>query len=49
MEGNLGYMFAAYSIIWVALLVYVFTLSRRQQQLRRDLDRLKSPSREETK
>ena len=38
---NLGYLVAAYTIIWIAISGYVFTLSRRQRQLQREIDSLK--------
>lgn len=38
---NIGYLFAVFAIIWAALFGYVFSLIRRQQQLRRDIDSLK--------
>jgi len=38
---NWGYLVAAYSIIWVAIFIYIFTLHRRQRQLRREIDSLK--------
>jgi len=43
---NLGYLVAAYTIIWIAISGYVFTLSRRQRQLRREIDSLKEGMRE---
>jgi CcmD family protein len=38
---NAGYLFAVFAIIWAVLFVYVLSLIRRQQQLRRDIDLLK--------
>ena len=38
---NIGYLFAVFAIIWAALFGYVFSLIRRQQQLRREIDLLK--------
>ncbi len=38
---NLGYLVAAYSVIWLAISIYVFILYRRQRQLRREIDSLK--------
>lgn len=34
------YLFAAYSIIWVALLAYALTLSKRQSELAQEVQRL---------
>ena len=41
MEDNLGYLFAAFTVIWVGLFVYVLVLIQKQRQLRRDIDWLK--------
>ncbi len=38
---NGGYLFAAFSIIWVLLLGYVLVLVNRQRRLRREIDSLK--------
>lgn len=43
---NLGYLVAAYSVIWLAISIYVFILYRRQRQLRREIDSLKEKVRE---
>ncbi len=45
---NGGYLFAAFTIAWLALFGYIFVLSRRQQRLRRDIDLLKEAPGEET-
>jgi CcmD family protein len=37
----MGYLVAAYTIIWVVLSIYIFTIYRRQRQLRREIDSLK--------
>ena len=39
---NLIYLLAAFSIVWAAFFGYLFILSRRQRQLRRELDSLKA-------
>jgi CcmD family protein len=41
MPKNFWYLFAAYSVIWVALFTYVLRLMGRAGELRRDLDRLR--------
>ncbi len=46
---NLGFMFAAFAIIWGAFFVYVIVLSRRQKQLRRDLGQLEAMLHKEPK
>ena len=38
---NLEYLVAAYSVIWLAISIYVFILYRRQRQLRQGIDSLK--------
>lgn len=38
---NLGYLLAAFIIIWAVLFVYLFVLSARGKQLRREMDSLK--------
>ena len=38
---NLGYLFAAFSIIWVGLFAYILALAQKQRQLRRDINLLK--------
>ena len=43
---NLGYLVAAYTIIWIAISGYIFSLSRRQRQLQREIDSLKEGMRE---
>ena len=34
------YLFAAYTLIWVVLFAYVFSLSRRQHKFREEITRL---------
>ncbi len=36
-----GYIFAAYTIIWVVLLGFVVAMMNRQTKLRREIERLK--------
>lgn len=43
---NLGYLVAAYTIIWIAISAYVLILYRRQRQLRREIDSLKEKIKE---
>jgi len=38
---NLSYLFYGYTVIWVIILGYVFWLSRREQNLRDEIDELK--------
>jgi CcmD family protein len=37
---DLGYVFAAYSIIWAIVFLFVLSLYRKERRLRRDVDRL---------
>jgi len=40
--ANLGYLMAAYSLMWVIFLVYAWSIASRQSQLKKDLEDLKS-------
>ena len=35
--GNLWYLFLAYGGIWAALLVYLYSIARRQESLRQEV------------
>ena len=39
--ANLSFLFAAYTIVWAGVLVYVVGLARRSRSLERDLDELR--------
>lgn len=41
---NMTYVFAAFAIVWAVVFGYVFSLSQRQRQLRREIDALKEKS-----
>ena len=41
MDGGLGFLFAAFFLAWLVLLLYVLSLSGRLSALRRELDALK--------
>lgn len=41
MDQSLGFLFAAFFIAWLVLLLYLWSLSGRLSALRRELDRLK--------
>lgn len=45
---NLSYLFYGYTVIWVIILLYVFTLSRREQNLRHEIEELKKTIDEDT-
>ncbi len=38
---NLSYLFYGYTVIWVLVLGYLFTLSHRENNLRAEIDELK--------
>jgi len=38
---NLGYLFAAYSVVWLVLFGYVWSLQRRIFELERKIERLR--------
>ena len=40
-EANLPYLFAVFIITWAAFFGYVFVMSRRQNELRHEIDALK--------
>lgn len=35
--GDLWYLFLAYGVIWAALLVYLYSIARRQESLRQEV------------
>lgn len=37
----MNYLFAAYTLIWIVLFGYVFHLSRRQQALKGEIERMR--------
>lgn len=45
---NLGYLYAAFSVVWVGLFAYVLILVQRQRRIRRDIDWLKETLKKET-
>lgn len=45
---NLAFLFYGYSVIWIIILIYVFTLSRREQNLRDQMNELKKTVEEES-
>ena len=38
---HLSYLFAAYSVVWIGLLVYVVSLARRNRNLEREVEALR--------
>jgi len=43
---NLGYLFAAFALIWVVVFGYVLVLQRRQRRLQREIDSLRESIKE---
>ncbi len=43
---NLGYLFAAFTIVWAVVFGYVLLLLNRQRRLRREIDSLKEALKE---
>ncbi len=43
---NLGYLFAAYVVVWLLLFGYMFSIARKQKQLEREIEMLKDMHRE---
>jgi CcmD family protein len=46
MDNNMTYLFAAYTIIWLGLFVYIFFLLQREKKLRREIESLREELRE---
>ncbi len=43
---NVGYLFAAFAIVWAVIFGYVLLLLNSQRRLRREIDSLKEASKE---
>ena len=41
MDSNLGYLFAGYTILWAIIFVYIFTIGKKQGDLKREIDELR--------
>jgi CcmD family protein len=46
--NNLGYLFAAYTFIWLVVLAYVYIIARRQQALAKEIQALREALERET-
>ena len=44
---NLSYLFFGYAVIWLFLFGYLYSLSRRERDLRNEIERLKADRLEE--
>ncbi len=40
--GNLTYLFAAFAVIWLALLLYSYSIGARQKSLEQEIETLKA-------
>lgn len=40
--ANLPFLFAAFAVTWIAFFAYVWFVSRRQQELRREIEELRN-------
>lgn len=40
-EANLPYLFGVYTVTWIAFFAYAFYMTRRQRDLRREIDELR--------
>jgi CcmD family protein len=40
--GNLTYLFAAFAVIWLAVLLYSFSIESRQKSVERELEMLRA-------
>ena len=45
----MGYLFAAFAIVWVVLFLYLFRLAKQGQEIRKELAALKCRLEEEKK
>ena len=46
---NLSFLFYGYTVIWVIILAYIYSLSRRERNLRDQIDELKKEIETENK
>ncbi|MFC1947088.1 CcmD family protein [Chloroflexota bacterium] len=42
---NLGYLFAAFTVIWAMVFGYILVLMNRQKKLKRDIEKLETDNR----
>lgn len=42
---NLGYLFAAFAVIWAVVFGYILVLMNRQKKLKREIEKLDTDSR----
>ncbi len=46
--ANFGFLFAAYTAVWVLLFLYVWVLARRNRALQREIEELRDLLRRQT-
>jgi len=46
---NLNFLFAAYAAVWLLIIAYLFSLSRRQKKLAQEIEAVKQMQREAKK
>jgi len=46
---NLNFLFAAYTIVWLLIIGYLFSLARRQKKIAQELETVKHMQREAAK
>lgn len=39
---NLGYLFAAFAVIWIVVFGYILVLMNRQKKLKREIEKLET-------
>ena len=44
---NLGYLFAAFAVIWAVVFGYILVLMNRQKKLKREIEKLEADNRHE--
>ena len=42
---NLGYLFAAFAVIWAVVFGYILVLMNRQKKLKREIEKLETDNR----
>jgi CcmD family protein len=42
MDNNMAFLFAAYTIIWLGLFIFIFSLLQREKKLRREIENLRA-------
>lgn len=43
---NLGYLFAAFAVIWAVVFGYILVLMNRQKKLKREIEKLETDNRD---